>query len=168
MFLLQTIFLAVLTATVAQPPPPTQGVQLSVSYDIDDILFPLTVSQCEPVLIYYNNTRSGTYFFPLATPDLATFLTIIIPQGFGYIEWFCNIPAGHGFIASWNYHHYVVVQTSSSSSCLRNITTTYVSATYDTTLFQSYTARPPNTTTPSFTSGFLATYAHYPNLAVIP
>jgi len=55
--LARAIFLGILASTVlAQPSPPSQGIQIGNS-DLGawDIRFSSTVTQCEPVPIYYNS-----------------------------------------------------------------------------------------------------------------
>jgi hypothetical protein len=102
--------LAVLAATVlAQPSPPAEGIQLSTAYDVR---FPLTVSQCEPVFIYYNTT--GTYSLYICAPagTTGTFTTkavITILVSIGYLEWTCHISAGLAFVVEGWYQRYVVV-----------------------------------------------------------
>jgi hypothetical protein len=166
-FLARAIFLAFLaTIAHAQPSPPAQGIQIGTPSAGWDIRFPLTVTQCEPVFIYYNNTLSATFGgLGLNAPD-GTYLAYIgpLPLGVGYLEWVCNIPAGFGFIA-WSTTFYpVVVQSSPLSSCLRNLTTTYQYASYSTANFVTYTSTRPITTTstvPSSVASLLATYAHF-------
>ena len=153
----------------AQPSPPAEGVQMGNTSLGLDIRFPLTVSQCEPVLIYYNVTDTSDLVraFFLYQPDNSFFVLILtIPRGEGYLEWICNIPAGHRFVASLDLERYYVVQPGSSSACLRNVTTTYRFASYATTYFYSYTVQPAVTTTPSLFPGNAATYAPYPFIDV--
>jgi hypothetical protein len=164
----RAISLAILEAIVvlAQPSSPAQGVQMGVpgSYDLR---FPLTVTQCEPVFIYYNVdpiTYSPVFFaFWSASTLDSSFLFFGPFLGIGYFEWICNIPAGYSFqvVTSWIYTF--IVQPGSSSSCLGNITTTYSYAAYATTAWTSYTALPPTVTT-SYTGGLLATYVYLPSL----
>ena len=156
---IQAVFLIVLAATVlAQPSPQMQGIQLgNLSLGVD-FRFPETVTQCEPVLMYCDTIRVG-YSLYLLTPDNYVFLRIPIPNGTRYIEWICDIPAGYGFTASYYSRAYFVVQPGLSSSCLRNITTTYASGRYDTAVFQSYTAEPPNKTVPYIETQNRPTYA---------
>ena len=157
-FSILAVFLAIFTV-FAQPSPPMQGIQLgNLSLGID-FRFPETVAQCEPVLIYCDTIRDG-YSLYLLTPDRHVFLRVPIPTGTRYIEWVCDIPAGYGFIASYYSQHGFVVRSGSSSSCLRNITTSYAYAVYDTTVFQSYTAHLPNTTAPFIQTHLLPTCAY--------
>ena len=151
-----TLLAVLATAVVrAQPSPPAQGIQLGNTDIINgyDIRFPLTVTQCEPVFIYYDTTARGagtvSIGFVAAEQYNPMFLEIAIPSGTGYIEWFCNIPAGYSF-GVWGYHaYYLVVQPGSSSGCLTDITTTYARASYMTTVFQSYTSNSPANAGPS-------------------
>jgi hypothetical protein len=125
-----------------------QGVQLSnpaVNPDLD-IRFPLTVAQCEPIRIYYNSSTTDNYGIVFFTPDFTTILRITAPIGVGYLEWICDIPAGHGFWVVYYFAYYASVQPGSSSGCLGTITTTYAHASYNTTAFQSYTALSPTMT----------------------
>jgi hypothetical protein len=115
----------------AQPTPPPQGIQLRNTEITNayDIRFPLTITQCQPVFIYYNTTgrTAGTVSIGFVAVEEYNpmFLVIAVPSGVGYIEWFCDIPAGYGF-GVWGYHaYYLVVQPGSSDSCLSDITTTY-------------------------------------------
>ena len=149
---LRIIFLAILAAitVLAQPPNPAHGIQLSdfTRYPGWDVRFPLTVTQCEPVFIYYNKTFSniaGTIGLRnQRPPEFDVFLLLgPLPLGVGYIEWICNIPANYGFWVISPLFYNVVVQPGSISSCLRPITTTYQYATYNMTAFTAYTASPP-------------------------
>jgi hypothetical protein len=156
----RAIFLGILASTVlAQPSPPSQGIQIG-NPDLGawDIRFSLTVTQCEPVPIYYNSTTAEyAIFFNYGTPDTNTFLSIPIPIGAGYIEWICNVPAGYGFYAVYYSLHYFVIVQPGSSACLHDVTTTYPDATYRTTVFQSYTAQAPITTAAAIEASRLAT-----------
>jgi hypothetical protein len=154
--------LAALVLTVlSQQLPPTVGIQLSDSDQID-IRFPLTVSQCDAVLIYYNTTRSSSVGIDTAIPAedtrLRRLITLSIPTGIGYLVWMCNIPAGYSFIAEYSYRRFFTVQPGSSSSCLRDVTATYSAADYLTSDFGTYTANPPHTTSPSIPAAQLAGY----------
>jgi hypothetical protein len=97
------IFLILAAIVLAQPSPPAQGIQLGSGLDVR---FPLTVTQCEPVLIFLDvvgqlRGESGDAYLFLSTPDhsstLITFNDPSVPSG--YFEWICNIPAGYGFWA---------------------------------------------------------------------
>jgi hypothetical protein len=163
-FLAWAIFLARLVVTVLAQPP-AQGIQLgSPESDGDDFRFPLAVSQCEPVFIWYNRTTRNTNMY-FITPDFngsdGMFLQIPAPFGTGYIEWICNIPAGYAFMVGYWYRHYIVVGPSTLSFCLHNVTATYEYALYIMTSFRSYTSHPPNTTRPSIFWGFLAKYVYF-------
>jgi hypothetical protein len=152
------IFLILAAIVLAQPSSPAQGIQIGDDYDIR---FPLTVTQCEPVFIFYNVPSSSTAFVTLSTGSDNTFLFSIGPSvgDTGYFEWICNIPAGYGFWATSRPYifHYTVVQPGPLSSCLHNLNRTYQYASYNTIAFASYTEHPAITTTVSLPVGFLAT-----------
>ena len=145
------IFIAALVGAVsAQPSPPAEGVQLSTTRDVR---FPSNLSQCDPIFIYYDRANAtdiaplGIYA-PENVDPIARLIRLAIPAGIGYIEWVCNIPAGHGYAVHYDLWHYGVVQ-SGPSVCLGDVTTTYPILTYTNPSFQSYTANPPNTAVPS-------------------
>ena len=141
------VFLILAAIVLAQPSPPALGIQLGSSGSGSYVTFPLTVTQCEPVFIYYDNTIFNNFFYLYNGEYTYAFLAIgPIPVGAGYFEWFCNIPAGYGFWAEYAYLYYTVVQPGPLSSCLHNVTTTYQYASYATTSFASYTASLPSTT----------------------
>ena len=147
------ILAALPVAVLTQPSPPSEGIQLALDYDVR---FPLTIAQCEPVLIYYNTTNLGGYIYNVilfshTSGSSQEVARLIAPVGVGYLEWICNIPAGHGFRVFGFYERFLVVQAGSSSSCLRALTTTYSYARYATTALQSYTSNPPSTATPTST-----------------
>jgi hypothetical protein len=160
----QVIFLAILAGILlAQPSPPAVGIQLG-RFPEWEVRFPLTVTQCEPVFIYYNTTARFNGVGLSSRIDIPSFLLIgYFPVGVGYVEWICNIPAGYGFWAGSAQTYPIVVQPGSLSSCLRDITTTYQYATYTTAAFQSYTAGPPTPLAPPpiEMSDYLATYAGF-------
>jgi hypothetical protein len=135
------VFFATLMMTALTELALTQGVQLG-GYN-EDIRFPLTVSQCEPVIIYYSllSGGSGVGFFKGGI----TLFALEIPNGTGYLEWICNIPAGYDFAIGAGSIRYYIVQPGSSASCLLNITTTYEYASYRTTAFEFYTRHLPTT-----------------------
>ena len=161
------ILLSAFAMTVQpQPSPPTQGIQLAST---DDVRFPLTISQCEPVFIYYNVDTPG-YSLVISTivDDINAIIYLLrlnIPLGSGYLEWICNIPAGYSFLVEGSYTYIFVVQPGSSSSCLRDITTTYAYASYATTFFRSFTANPP---TPLVYTFDHATYIRSSRLSLCP
>ena len=127
-----------------------------------DIRFPITVAQCEAAFIYYNTSTIGNRV-DFLRPDIARpslddiFLSILIPRGIGYLEWVCDIPEGHSFFVAHTRGYYLVVGPG-SSSCLHNVTATYADASYNTTLFVSYTMNPPRPTVTT-APGPLAEYA---------
>jgi hypothetical protein len=149
MLLLEVALLLVLAVTVlTQPSPPMPGVQLGTPELGIDFRFPSTVSQCEPVLIYYNITNPGgrnTVWFSTLDNNYLLYISPF-PLGAGFFEWICNIPAGYGFAVFNDKVYFVVVQQGTSSSCLGNITTTHAYASYTLPIFETYTAQPPNTT----------------------
>jgi len=97
------------------------------------MIFPLSIVQCEPVLIYYDNPTTDHSFVFLYTPDRDLFLTLAFPPGVGYLDWICNIPAGYAFTAYSLVYQNFTVQLGSSSACLGDITTTYAFASYEPT-----------------------------------
>jgi hypothetical protein len=163
-----TTFMAVLattiTATLGQAvPPPSEGYQLGGPVNPSDpggpsfdIIMPLTVTQCDPVLIYYNITawnaaNGGPLDLLLSNPSLTSdfaFVTIQLPSSdIGYLTWTCNIPAGENFYASavspvseTLAYATFTVKSGSSSACLGPLTTYTSMLQYDTTVFASYTA----------------------------
>ena len=140
---------------LAQISSSATGVQLAHPDEGWDIIFPLSVAQCEPVSIYYNHTLptpGRTIHISVNDPQESTvLLTIDPPQdyGVGYLEWICDIPAGHSFIVQSLRAQYYVVGHGSSSSCLGKITTTYAHMSYNTMALRSYTENAPRTISPS-------------------
>jgi len=134
-------------------PRPTEGIDLCTDDFSFHIIMPLTISQCDPVLIYYNNPDTGNISVSLSNPDSGyVFLSLYFPPGVRYLEWICDIPTSNTFIAiGYGYDQLYTVQSGSSSACLHDITTTYTYAFYNTTLFQSFTQ---STHTASPTSSF--------------
>jgi len=106
-----------------------------------DIIFPVSIVQCEPVLIYYNITDTDQIGVGFFTPDLYSysFLRLYFPVGVGYLDWICDIPAGYTFTAFCDFEQTFTVQPGSSSACLGDITTAYSYVSYLSTYFQSYT-----------------------------
>ena len=164
-----TCLAALTSLTVwAQPSPPTEGVQLGLPDEGIDFRFPLNVTQCEPVFMYYNLTPSSpSYYLGIRDTNFTEVIGIEVPIGIGYIEWICNIPAGHGFIADFVKQMFYVVQPGSLSSCLHNVTTTYPYAPYYPTRFASYTANSRATTTPSISSRYRVTMTYVALLCLI-
>jgi hypothetical protein len=145
------------TATLGQAVPPLEGRQFgSLINNSDpggpsyDIIMPLTVSQCDPVLIYYNitawNAANGddpALFLSIYSPELYSILNIELPSSdVGYLAWTCNIPAGEYFFAFSQGGVFVgyAVQPGSSSACLGPLTTYTSLLQYDTGIFASYIA----------------------------
>ena len=145
------IFLILAAIVLAQPSPPALGIQIGSSAYGSDIRFPLAVTQCEPVFIYYHAAVSDSFISFFSGSHDFLFAILPIPTGDpGYFEWVCNIPAGYNFLVTtigFSVYYYIVVQPGPLSSCLHNVTTTYQYASYSTVPFASYTARPPSTTT---------------------
>ena len=132
------IFAAVL-AVLGQIARPTEGYQLGNVTAGFDIIFPVSIVQCEPVLIYYNFTNEDSLFLNSPGFNGNTFLVLTFPIGVGYLDWICDIPAGYTFNAGRYFEQIFTVQPGSSSACLGEITTTYAFASYEPTYFQSYT-----------------------------
>ena len=153
-FLGQVVFSFAILALVAlaQPSPPAEGIQLGDPLASHDVRFPLTITQCEPVFIYYNNTYSGySGGVGFATLDNRDLLLIRpFPLGVGYFEWICNIPADLALYAYSDVFYRIVVQSGPISSCLGVMTTTYSLVSYETTNFVTFTASRPITTPTTF------------------
>ena len=83
---------------------PTEGYNLCDPTQDCELIMPLTIAQCEPVLIYYNMPFSSVYF-NLSAPDSGdAFLSLYTTLGIGYMEWICDIPARSTFfIDSFGY-----------------------------------------------------------------
>ena len=123
-------------------PQPIPGYQIGNVGDGVDIILPLSISQCEPILIYYNNTHSPSQQVDatFVTPDLAhNVLDLLLPPGAGYLDWICNIPRDYNFnIFSYGTRQSYTVQPGVSSACL-GLTTSYESYPYANYYdFQSY------------------------------
>ena len=140
------------TTIQSQSVHPAQGIQLGNPRAGVDIVIPASMTQCESFLVYYNITVPVAPFIAFYTTNLAgdALLTLHPPgSATGYIDWVCNIPAGHGLtigvrdlpgtpggvLRTQNY----VVQSGTSSSCLVDLTATYSIAGYGTN-FPSYTS----------------------------
>jgi hypothetical protein len=124
------------------------------------------MTQCEPFLVYYNIIVPVSPFIGFFSPDLAgdALLTLLPPgSATGYIDWVCNIPAGHGLIVgvrdaagilrTKNY----IVQSGTSSSCLVDLTASYSVVDYGTN-FPSYTSA----SSPSFRTTLPVSLAYVP------
>ena len=170
-FLGRVVLFAILVLVAfAQPSPPAEGIQIGTPEVGWDIRFPLTITQCEPVFIYYNNTWRTDVGIGFVTLDahvtvdgqIIPVLLIIgpFPLGVGYFEWICNIPAGLAFYATAGMSYPIVVQSGPISSCLGVMTTTNSLVAYETTNFVTFTASRPITTptTLFFDPSYLATY----------
>jgi hypothetical protein len=153
-------FLSMVLLAMAQDRP-TQGYELGgPGQDIDIILQPSMI-QCEPFLIYYSLSTADPVFIAFYSPDLqGDAILTLQPPGLttGYIDWICDIPAGHGVIIAGRfsgllYGQYYVVEPGTSSACLGNLTATYSILDYGTN-FPSYTAA----TTSYIEASFLPMY----------
>jgi hypothetical protein len=162
-FLIRFVSFAILAlVALAQPSPPAEGIQIGSPLAGWDVRFPLTITQCEPVFIYYNNTYSATYGGVGFESLDGRYLLFVgrFPLGVGYFEWICNIPADSALIAYSDVYYPIVVQPGPISSCLGAMTTTNAQASYRTTNFVTFTASRPITTPTSypFSPTYLATY----------
>jgi hypothetical protein len=138
-----------------------EGVQLGQS-GLFDLIVPLTATQCEPFLIYYDMRRYS--YLPSPAPQVLGlegansvfedtpdgFLEIFFPPDVGYMSWTCNIPAGQTFRTSGAQSLVYVVQNGTSADCLGNVRTTYQYVAYQTSSWASYTKYPAEYTS-SFT-----------------
>jgi hypothetical protein len=156
---LVTVLVAFAVTVLTQPPP--DGIRLPnpLGFDNIDVFFPLTVSQCEPVFVYYNTPVGLGFGISTIFQEYTDLVVFYIPPGVGYFEWICNIPAGYTIIVLGSY--VFVVQPGPSSSCLADITTTYSYASYATSAFRSYTAHPANTTSPIITAPISPSYVSF-------
>jgi hypothetical protein len=165
------LLLSALTVVTFGQSPPTEGYQLSFPNSSYEIIMPLTITQCEPVYIYYNiaSDPSAYNLLDFITADSAgdTIMEFDFPSPTGYLEWICDIPAGYSFIAWGDFMQFYTVQAGSSSDCLGNITTTYSIMDYATIPFRLYTelsptltfTNPPQlSTTIDFPTGALETF----------
>ena len=141
------VLLAILSVTIlAQPSRPTDALQIGDPSAGFDVRFPVTVSQCEPVLIYFNVIGLGEGYIGFDAPDEGPYNFLIRMQlprySFGYMKWICNIPAGYRFLVYNTLQYYVNVQAG-PSSCLGNITTRLCQGVGITSLDFSHTPRIP-------------------------
>jgi hypothetical protein len=133
-----------------------EGYQLGGSTDLGgpsyDLIMPLTVAQCQPVLIYYNFAAAAAaqetgFFDPnfiLFTPGGLILVAFTFPNKVGYLEWICNIPANETFYAqslgnSATVQAWYTVQPG-PSTCLGPLTPSYIPDIYYGTVFSAYTA----------------------------
>ena len=144
------IFAAVL-AVHAQIARPAQGYEMGNVTAGFDVILPLSIVQCEPVLVYYNITGTAPYNLSMVLigSDNSRLLSLDIPPFVGYLDWICNIPAGYIFFASFFLAQTYTVQPGSSSACLGNVTTTYSYVHYGTN-FQSATQLPESGSHPNY------------------
>ena len=140
------VLFATILTVLGQIARPTEGYEFGdLTIDVDvDIILPLSIVQCEPVLIYDSNTGTDQTGVFLHAPDtLYVFLVLSFPPGVGYFDWICDIPAGYAFTVSGfrGSEQTYTVQPGSSSACLGDITTTRSYVYYNTSIFESFTQR---------------------------
>jgi len=111
------VFLAAILPILAQVTRPTEGYEITNVPNNYDIIFPLSIVQCEPVLIYYNNIGTDWISVDLHAPDGGYILQLDFPPGVGYLDWICNIPSGHTLYALASLSQTFTVQPGSSSAC---------------------------------------------------
>jgi hypothetical protein len=118
-----------------------EAYQLGSPSDGIEIYFPVAVTQCDPVTIFFNITTGDRNNLDLYSPDeTLPFFTLTLPKGVGYVTWTCTVPAGKTFIAS-NYAQFIyTVQPADGSWCLRDHRVNSRVAQYATKIFSSYTA----------------------------
>jgi hypothetical protein len=120
----------------------SQGYQLGDPIGGISVVFPLTVAQCDAVVVFYNVTISDQVPILLYPPnDSSPFLTITPPNGAGYLVWRCTIPAGSSFIVSATRSHTFTVQHGTSSICLGDLSADGAIARYDSNVYQSFVTR---------------------------
>jgi hypothetical protein len=142
---LAIIVVATILTALGQPTDvqrPTQGYDLSDPSLDFEVIVPLSIAQCEPFLIYYNN--AGNFQLDIKTFDLEDDLLFLsFPPGIGYLDWICNIPAGYGFVVEMlSRFEYYTVEVGSSSACLGDLTASDTFYDPQTSAFQSYTQHP--------------------------
>jgi hypothetical protein len=81
---------------------PTFGIQIGDPALGYDVIVPPTMTQCESFLVYFDITvpASPSPLIAFYTPDILgdALLTLRPGKLAGYIEWICDIPAGHGLV----------------------------------------------------------------------
>ena len=148
MHLALAIFAVTLGAwAVLGQPSPSQGLQLNGGNGGGpfDTIWPLTATQCEPFLIYFDSTGSDfATVNVIFTPDGTALATFLFPaRTNAYLDWICNIPAGQTFYASFPPTQiYYTVQSGPISACLGALSTTYSNLFFSTGVFQTYTSHP--------------------------
>jgi hypothetical protein len=84
------LLLSVLTVVTFGQSPPTEGYQLAFPNSSYDIIMPLTVTQCEPVYIYYNIASDPSAYalliFYTADPSHQEIMFFEFPTPTGYLE----------------------------------------------------------------------------------
>jgi len=181
-FMIRPAFLAVVLAGFAQGqevPQTTRGFELGDPSLGINLILPLSIAQCDHFIVFYNITPTidglnANVSYPLDASITFTnadadngykLFELSPPNGTGYIDWVCNFPVGHSFIA-WRFGGLLYTVQDGSSDCTDAVTTTSFSyASYpNTAQFASYTAHD------SFYSpfGFLSAYVHSPTLSQSP
>jgi len=110
----------------------------------------LSLTQCEPVLIFYDSERTDLLPLFFSTPDNVEIGTVWVPKGSGYLDWVCIIPAGQSFLLAVDVqYYYYTVQPGPSSACLGSTDAqhklTYKPSVYSTYTSHSYTANAATT-----------------------
>jgi hypothetical protein len=134
----------------------TPGVQLGDPTQGIDLVLPLSISQCDHFLVFYNVTQtsddasstSGAAIEFGNVGESRVFFTLKPPEGAGYLDWVCDIPAGRRFTARNGGREYSYTVDAGSSGCLGvRTTTSFQYASYSVPIFTSYTARRSPSTT---------------------
>jgi hypothetical protein len=144
--LLLWVLWTTLSATICAQPLPTrpEGVQLGDPAHGVDITVSPSMTQCESFLVYYNITGITSPFIAFYRSDVLrdALLTLHPPAAaVGYIDWTCNIRAGHSLVVAVRDANRTlrgqdyIVRSGISSSCLTDVTTTYSLANYGTEFF---------------------------------
>jgi hypothetical protein len=133
--LLSVLWTTLSAAICAQPlPSRPEGVQLGdPAHGVDITVLP-SMTQCESFLVYYNITGASSPFIAFYRSDMLGYalLTLHPPAAAaGYIDWTCNIPAGHSLVVAARSANGTlrgqdyIVRSGILSTCLADITTTY-------------------------------------------
>jgi hypothetical protein len=131
----------ILSGLVAASSTP-QGYQLGDPMRGISVVFPLTVAQCDTVVVFYNVTISDKVPVLLYPPhDSSPLLTITPPRGAGYLVWRCTIPAGSSFVVSAVRSHTFTVQRGTSSICVGDLSVDEAIARYDSDVYRSFMTR---------------------------
>jgi hypothetical protein len=128
-------------------PSRPEGVQLGDPANGLDITVSPSMTQCEPFLVYYNITSTSSPFIAFYRSDVLghALLTLHPPApAAGYIDWTCNIRAGHSLVVAVRSNGTLrgldyIVRSGILSSCLTDVTTTYSLVAYGPE-FRSFTS----------------------------